>query len=104
MKKLQVKRFAPKSVFKSLLWAIAIPYIVIVPIVILCMIYSISSSGGFKILGTILYLLLIPIIYGLIFMLFAASYNWLAPKFGGLEVSVEEKDEEIKIISTEEVE
>lgn len=34
-----------------------------------------------------------PVLYGLIVMLFVASYNWLAPKLGGLLVEIKDENE-----------
>lgn len=94
MKSIKIKRFSPKSVLKSVLIAIAIPYIIFIILMVSGMIIGRLSNGvmseSVNLSSLAINLLLMPIIYGLVFMLFATSYNWLAPKFGGLELLIED--------------
>jgi len=94
MKRIVIKKILPKTVFKAVLMAGAIPYMIFLIFGIISVIINIiQNSEIVKIMYTIYYLILVPIIYGLITMLLAASYNWLAAKFGGLEIDIEEKIE-----------
>lgn len=89
MKKVIVKRFTPTSVFKTVAMAVAIPFMLFFCIAVLISLFGINSNGV-NAFAVIFPFIIMPIIYGLVFMLFAASYNWLAPKFGGLELEIED--------------
>ena len=94
MKRIMIKRMLPKTVFKAVLMAGAIPYMIFLIFGIASVIINIIQNSEItKVMYTIFYLILVPIIYGLIAMLLAVSYNWLASKFGGLEIDIEEKTE-----------
>lgn len=88
--RLKVKKFIPKTVFKAVLMATAIPFIIFAILFILERTLGLTLSGNNAIFLSLLYLLISPIVYGVIFILLAISYNWLAPKFGGLEVDVDD--------------
>jgi ABC-type sulfate transport system permease subunit len=101
MKKVTIKRFTPGSVFKSVLMAITIPFIFFFGLFLLIVLiggsYSNETGTGLALIVIITPFALIPVIYGLMFMLLAASYNWLTPKFGGLEIEAEDDSiEEVK--------
>ncbi len=98
MLKLEIKNINAKSVFKSFLMASAIPAIIVLVIMIVVVAVTLASpydnpgnnSGSGGLLLTIGYLLLYPILFGLLGILFAFSYNWLAKKFGGLRITCSE--------------
>jgi predicted neutral ceramidase superfamily lipid hydrolase len=93
VKKLIIKRFAPGSVFKAVLMAVAIPFLIFFGFFafLVSLGGAIGDSFGSKFAFAMLVpFLLMPIIYGLIGMLLAASYNWLVPRFGGLEIEAED--------------
>lgn len=92
MIKLEVKSINAKSVFKSALMASVIPAIILLAIMVVVFLLTGSvlydSNGG--LLLTIFYLILTPVLCGLMGMLYTASYNWLAKIFGGLKVTCSE--------------
>lgn len=96
MKKLIIKRFEPGSAFKAVLMAMAIPFLIFFGLLASITILSGFASGGFgsRFAYIMFSFLFMPVMYGLIAMLLAASYNWLAPKFGGLEIEAEDNDTE----------
>lgn len=90
MRKVRIKKFSLTSVFKSVIMALVIPYTIIIFIFILM---SAQNYSGKSIVTLLIPIIIAPVIYGLVFMLFAASYNWLAPKFGGLEIEIKDEDD-----------
>lgn len=94
MKKVKIVRFVPDSVYKTIIFASVIPWIIgFVIVFISTVVRTISTHNAgpaAKLITTLLPMFLWPILYGLIFLIFIASYNLMAPKFGGLEIEVEE--------------
>lgn len=94
MSKVKIVRFIPDSVYKTIIFASVIPWIIwFIGVFISTVVKTISSQNAgsaAKLIATLLPLFLWPILYGLVFLIFIASYNWLAPKFGGLEIEIEE--------------
>ena len=90
MRRVQIKRVSPKTVFKAILMAGAIPYTIYVFFAVISVVFGVLQKSGQAIYLTFFYLLVFPVIYGLIAMLLAFSYNLLAPKFGGLEIEIED--------------
>jgi ABC-type molybdate transport system permease subunit len=81
LKKIEIKRFEPKSAFKTVLISASIPYIVFFSMMVIS---AALNNQIEKTLLLILPVILAPVLYGLVALLFVASYNWLAPKLGGL--------------------
>ena len=79
MKKTEIKKFEPKSAFRAVLMSVAIPYIFFLSVFIVAGILS-GKSDSLVRLGP---MIITPVIYALVAMLLVASYNWLAPKYGG---------------------
>ncbi len=95
MRKMVVNKFDLGSVFRTVLMCMAIPYLFSVIIVFLAFIFSFNGFGFLA--AVIMSLLAVGIAYvfqGLVFVILAASYNWLAPRYGGLTVDMEKENVE----------
>ena len=90
MKRVEIRRILPKTVFKAVLMAGAIPYTIFLIFGMISIIVGASQNGSQAIYLTVSYLIVFPLVYGLIAMLLAFSYNLLAPKFGGLIIEIED--------------
>lgn len=82
--------FDPKSAFKTVLISMVISYAIFL---LAAVAGGVLEQGLGYTLGTMLPLIMAPVLYGLIVMLFVASYNWLAPKLGGLLVEIKDENE-----------
>lgn len=93
MQTVKIKKIRVKSAFKAILLALTIPWGIGVIIFILSAIatYTSKSLSVEQVIGSIIPLLYMPIIYAAVAILFVFSYNWLAPKFGGLEIEIEKE-------------
>lgn len=98
MKKIEIKKFIPKTVFKSVLFLSSIPILALIIFSIINFTVGTPQNKESSLLVTILYLVFSPLAYGLVAMVLALSYNWFASKFGGLVVEISEKvmNKEIK--------
>lgn len=95
MRRIEVKKVAPVSVFKALM------YLMVIPMGILFLIGVISALVGvalgetevlwFGIAYTFVPFIMLGI-YGLLSMLIALIYNLFAGKFGGLVLTINELD------------
>lgn len=97
MKKIEVKRLGAVSVFKVVLYMLAVPICIFLLIGIIMMIVG-AAMGKIEIIGIgallgIGYPVLFIVLYGLMSMLGAVVYNFLARRFGGLEITVNESEE-----------
>ena len=96
VKKLEIKAVGIISAFKATLYMSIIPMAFIFVIGIIMVFVGIMVQE-YTILGIGIAYSLMPIFgvlfYGVISMLGALIYNWLAGKFGGLEITVKEKEE-----------
>jgi hypothetical protein len=100
MKKIEVKKIGPLSLFKSLMYmvSIVIAFMMVIGLVTL-IIGAVTGSIEVIIIGLISligYPLMFAVIYGVFGTLMALIYNWLAGKFGGLELTIDEGDDEVK--------
>lgn len=95
MKRIEIKKFVPKTVFKAVLFISAIPILFFIVVGIIGFAVGMPQNKDQSLSVTLLYLAFSPLLYGLIAMLLAASYNWLASKFGGLEMEIDEKSSEV---------
>lgn len=96
MKKYEVKKLGALSVFKTMM------YMMIIPIVILILIGVIMTIVGFitkvfevALIGMLMaigYPILFIVLYGVFGTLMTFIYNGLAGKFGGLEITLDELD------------
>ena len=95
MKIVRIKKFNVKSVFKSVLLAFAIPWTIGVIILVLSAIASTITSRPLDVeqaIGSIIPFIFMPILYAAVAILFVLSYNWLAPKFGSLEIQIDSEE------------
>ncbi len=95
MQKMVVNKFDLGSVFRTVLMCMAIPYLFSVIIVFLSFLFSFNGFGFLA--AIIMSLVAVGIAYvfqGLVFVVLAASYNWLAPRYGGLTVDMENENVE----------
>lgn len=97
MKKIEVRNLGVKSTFKTTIFMMIVPACLILffGIIMLAVSFFIDDIE-IKILAYT-YLLLpvvMTVIYGLISMLTALIYNSLAKKFGGLVLSIDDKENE----------
>lgn len=96
MKKIEIKEIGAKSAFKATVYLSLIPLAFMSAIGILITIIGLAIGRSAMLAAGIPYIIL-PIIflfiYGLIGMLSAYIYSKFAMKFGGLEISIEEKDQ-----------
>lgn len=96
MKKLEIKSIGVVSAFKATLYLSIIPMALIFLIGFIMLLIGILVQE-YAVLGIGIAYMIMPIfmlfMYGLIAMLGALIYNLLAGKFGGLEITVKEKEE-----------
>jgi hypothetical protein len=76
-KRVRLTQIDLKSLFRAVIITSVIPLLIYLALALL--------SGSFV---SVLQVVLAPVTYGLVMMLLGASYNWLAPKYGGIEVEV----------------
>ncbi len=81
-KKVELRKIDLKSLFRAVVITMAIPVIIVL---------ILGLVGGEDI--SLASVVLVPVLYGLVMMLLGSSYNWLAPRFGGLIVQVVMQDE-----------
>ena len=97
MKKIEINRFGLGSVFKVMIYLMIIPMILCFIIGIVMILAGVATRAyefvGIGILVAVGYPLFFILVYGLFGTLIALIYNWLAGKFGGLEVTIREIDE-----------
>lgn len=94
MKRVKIKKFVPKTVFKAVLFISTIPILLAIILSILGYTVGTPQNIAQSLLLTICYLAISPLAYGLVAMLLAAFYNWFAPRFGGLEIEIDDTEEE----------
>jgi len=98
MRKMEIKKVGVVSTFKVTIYLMIIPMILMFLIGVLMAIAGAVTRETGLLVGGIIYGL-IPVfllfLYGAVSMLVALIYNWLAGKFGGLEIYVKEEDENL---------
>lgn len=99
MKKIEIKKFIPKTVFKSVLFLSSIPILALIIFSIINFTVGTPQNKESSLLVTILYLVFSPLAYGLVAMVLALSYNWFASKFGELEIEISDEGNEQEIMS-----
>ena len=97
MKKIELKKFGVGSLFKVTMYMLIIP-VALLLIVGLVMILIGIAIQDFELVGIGIFVGIgYPVIFVLMYALFGAImawiYNWLAGKFGGLEFTINELDE-----------
>lgn len=100
MKKVEIKKITVESAFKVTLYLMIVPAIILLLISIGMLVAGIFMQASQLIfLGVVYAISSIFIIglYGVFSMLIALIYNALAKKFGGLELTVTDKQEQIEI-------
>ena len=95
MKRVKIKKFIPKTVFKAVLFISAIPILLFIILNIIGFEVGMPQNKDQSLSLTLLYLAFSPLVYGIVAMLLAASYNWFASKFGGLEIEIDETKDEV---------
>lgn len=93
MKKINIKRLSLRGIFFGILSSLGGPTIIIGICIILGNLSV--SEGKIGMMGMICYILMVPIVYGLVGMAIGLSYNWLSPKIGGFSIEIEEELENI---------
>jgi hypothetical protein len=99
MKKVEINKFGLGSVFKVMLYLLIIPIILCFIIGMVMLLAGIATKAyefvGIGILVAIGYPVFFILVYGMFGTLMALLYNWLAGKFGGLELTIREMDENV---------
>ncbi|MDW7675520.1 MAG: hypothetical protein SCK28_13410 [Bacillota bacterium] len=97
MKKVEVIRFEPKSIFKVIMYMMILPTVILLTIGLIILFLGLFTAntellivGAMMIIG---YPLVLLIFQGLIGMLAAFIYNKFAERFGGLELQLNENTE-----------
>jgi ABC-type dipeptide/oligopeptide/nickel transport system permease component len=104
MRNFEIKKISLISAFKVTIYLMIIPLLLFFLIGIGLLIGGAISrttelilvGGAYSIMPVFML-----IMYGVFSMLAALIYNWLAGKFGGLELSVVDKDEKISVSTNE---
>ncbi|MEK5105681.1 SoxR reducing system RseC family protein [Cytobacillus sp. FSL K6-0129] len=95
MKTIEIKRFSVSSVVKSTLYLLFIPIIGMIIFGLFSSLLLFTEDGVIAFTG-ILFMLLLSVLYAAIYFgilaLMTVIYNWLAGKFGGLTMVIEEKE------------
>ncbi|MCA1026013.1 SoxR reducing system RseC family protein [Cytobacillus kochii] len=95
MKTIEIKRFSVGSVVKSTLYLLFIPIIGMIIFGLFSSLLLFTEDGVIAFTG-ILFMLLLSVLYAAIYFgilaLMTVIYNWLAGKFGGLKMVIEEKE------------
>ncbi|MEK5102711.1 hypothetical protein MKX83_12075 [Cytobacillus sp. FSL M8-0252] len=95
MKTIEIKRFSVGSVVKSTLYLLFIPIIGMIIFGLFSSLLLFTEDGVIAFTG-ILFMLLLSLLYAAIYFgilaLMTVIYNWLAGKFGGLTMVIEEKE------------
>ncbi|MEK4199906.1 hypothetical protein [Cytobacillus sp. FSL K6-0265] len=95
MKTIEIKRFSVGSVVKSTLYLLFIPIIGMIIFGLFSSLLLFTEDGVIAFTG-ILFMLLLSVLYAAIYFgliaLMTVIYNWLAGKFGGLTMVIEEKE------------
>ena len=100
MKNIEIKKVAPKSAFKVTLYFAIIPIVIMLIVGIgASIIAAITGQGELAFFGIAYIVMSIVgiVLYGVFGALFAVLYNVLAGKFGGLEISVKEDENDITL-------
>ncbi|TSB47057.1 SoxR reducing system RseC family protein [Alkalicoccobacillus porphyridii] len=95
MRKVEVKKFGIVSVLKSTLYLYFIPLIIFVLIFLIATLVGVTQEGAAGFVTIPLFLIAIifyTAFYAGIISLVTLCYNWLAGKFGGLVLTVEDVD------------
>ncbi|AJS59320.1 hypothetical protein [Paenibacillus sp. IHBB 10380] len=96
--KIEIKSLGVKSMFKTTLYIASIPAGLMFVIGVLSLIIGIAS-GNQSIVVAVIPFIVMPFIiiglYGLLGMLLGVSYNFFAPKFGGLEITIKTQEQEV---------
>lgn len=107
MKKIEIRKIGPLSLFKTMMYMVSILLVFMMVIgLITLLIGAVTGSIEAVIFGLIMligYPVMFAVIYGIFGTLMALVYNWLAGKFGGLELTIDEKDVEAKPLAKEEI-
>ncbi|MBD7936399.1 hypothetical protein H9655_05115 [Cytobacillus sp. Sa5YUA1] len=95
MKTIEIKRLSVGSVVKSTLYLLFIPIIGMIIFGLFSSLLLFTEDGVIAFTG-ILFMLLLSVLYAAIYFgliaLMTVIYNWLAGKFGGLTMVIEEKE------------
>ncbi|MGB7606412.1 MAG: hypothetical protein WBL93_13155 [Lutisporaceae bacterium] len=96
MKKYEVKKLGPLSVFKTMMYMMIIPIVMLILIgVIMTIVGFITKVFEIALIGMMMaigYPILFIVFYGVFGTLMTLIYNGLAGKFGGLEITLDELD------------
>jgi len=98
MKKLEIKEIGPKSAFKATIYFAIIPLALMAVLGFLIGVIGLAIGKPALLAAGIPYIIMpviLVFVYGLIGMLSAFIYSKLATKYGGLVVTVVEKDNSI---------
>ncbi|WYP28400.1 hypothetical protein NSQ54_09975 [Alkalihalobacillus sp. FSL W8-0930] len=96
MKKVEIKKFGIGSVLKSTIYLYFIPIVLIVIVFAFAIIIGALQEGAAAFISIpimLFMLLLYTALYAGVIALMTLIYNWLAGKFGGLVVTIEEREE-----------
>lgn len=96
--KIEIKSLGVKSMFKTALYIASIPVGLMFVVGVVALIIGIAS-GNQSIVVTVIPFIVMPFImiglYGLFGMLLGVIYNFFAPKFGGLELTIKTQEQEV---------
>lgn len=100
MKKYEVKRIGPLSFFKTFLYILLIPLTLYLLLGLIILITGFATGDDALISGGLNYLLntlIIVFLCGLVSVIVPNIYNIFAKYFGGLQLTLEEKDQTGKL-------
>ncbi|MEG0013169.1 MAG: hypothetical protein RSA01_03695 [Clostridium sp.] len=92
MKKVSIKRISLRGIFFGIISLIGVPMGILAVIMILGSMGSNGDKG--MIMGSLCMILIAPIIYGGVGMIFGLSYNLLSPKIGCFKIELEDEEED----------
>ena len=99
MEKFEIKKLGLKSVFKVSIYFLAIPMAFFAFIGLLMVLAGIvmqqSEISMIGVVYVVMFLFIMPFSAGM-YVVIAAFYNLLASKFGGLELTLEPKDNKLE--------
>ena len=89
MEKIKIKKFDLGKLFLGTLSLSILPMIIFAIIT-----FATTPKNSNAIIYYMLGIIISPVIYGAVGVLFGVSYNWLSPKMGQFEIDIEKENKE----------
>ncbi|MHC1746948.1 MAG: hypothetical protein AB9856_00995 [Cellulosilyticaceae bacterium] len=89
MEKIKIKKFDLGKLFLGTLSLSIIPMIIFTIIT-----FATTPKNSNTIIYCMFGIIIGPVIYGAVVILFGISYNWLSPKMGQFEIDIEKENKE----------